>query len=397
MKNFKEKATKSSNGITLIALVITIIVLLILAGISISMLSGDNGILKRAEDARDETIVGQEKEQLQIEVLGSYGKNGKLEIATVNSNIKNNISGVTTDDAVEFPLTVTYTATNNSYEVDEVGNVYTAIDYPLAIDVLKVNKTASIDSEKSPYVNYIDINGNIILCRVLYNDEDGVEIISNASIEKIKLASGDEAVSASDFIYSGSGTFNENTSRAAASYNRVIITLNEQAEKYIRNNGIVDRARCVGSIKGTTSNTSDEIEMYTYTGTSWTYMNDYNWNGILKKADTNYSTDYTQMMNLNLNNINTTYWLASRDAIEADNTSTSFSCRVIRDDGTLYVNHYYRFLYLKSNGETRSAYDVGSSPNNGLSHGFRAIFHLSHNVKIKGGDGTKENPYKLGI
>lgn len=42
---------KSARGITLIALVITIIVLLILAGISISMLSGENGILKKAGDA----------------------------------------------------------------------------------------------------------------------------------------------------------------------------------------------------------------------------------------------------------------------------------------------------------------------------------------------------------
>lgn len=42
---------KSARGITLIALVITIIVLLILAGISIAMLSGENGILKKEGDA----------------------------------------------------------------------------------------------------------------------------------------------------------------------------------------------------------------------------------------------------------------------------------------------------------------------------------------------------------
>jgi len=41
-KNFKEK-----NGITLIALVITIIVLLILAGVSISMLMGENRIINK--------------------------------------------------------------------------------------------------------------------------------------------------------------------------------------------------------------------------------------------------------------------------------------------------------------------------------------------------------------
>ncbi|MCI9063733.1 MAG: hypothetical protein HFJ17_03935 [Clostridia bacterium] len=46
---------KGNKGITLIALVITIIVLLILAGVAISMLAGDNGILKQAENARKNT------------------------------------------------------------------------------------------------------------------------------------------------------------------------------------------------------------------------------------------------------------------------------------------------------------------------------------------------------
>ena len=44
---------KNQKGITLIALVITIIVLLILAGVAIAMLSGDNGILTKATEARD--------------------------------------------------------------------------------------------------------------------------------------------------------------------------------------------------------------------------------------------------------------------------------------------------------------------------------------------------------
>ena len=45
----------ASKGITLIALVITIIVLLILAGISIAMLTGENGILTKADEAKRET------------------------------------------------------------------------------------------------------------------------------------------------------------------------------------------------------------------------------------------------------------------------------------------------------------------------------------------------------
>ena len=117
------KYIKQKKGITLIALVITIIVLLILAGISISMLTGDNSILQKATDAKTNTDNANEKEQIQLAVLGSYNESTELEIETLNSNIKNNISGVTTDEATEFPLTVTYTATGNSYTVDENGIV----------------------------------------------------------------------------------------------------------------------------------------------------------------------------------------------------------------------------------------------------------------------------------
>ena len=57
------------SGITLIALVVTIIVLLLLAGISIQMLSGDNGILNRTTEAREKTIHTNVFEQLQLEEL----------------------------------------------------------------------------------------------------------------------------------------------------------------------------------------------------------------------------------------------------------------------------------------------------------------------------------------
>ena len=49
------KTKKNTRGITLIALVITIIVLLILAGVTIAALSGDNGILTRAKEAKEKT------------------------------------------------------------------------------------------------------------------------------------------------------------------------------------------------------------------------------------------------------------------------------------------------------------------------------------------------------
>ena len=53
-------------GITLIALVITIIVLLILAGVTIAMVVGDNGILTRAKESKTQTEIGDEKKLIMI-------------------------------------------------------------------------------------------------------------------------------------------------------------------------------------------------------------------------------------------------------------------------------------------------------------------------------------------
>ena len=58
----------ANKGITLIALVITIIVLLILAGISIAMLTGENGILTKATNAERETEIAEAKEQAKLEI-----------------------------------------------------------------------------------------------------------------------------------------------------------------------------------------------------------------------------------------------------------------------------------------------------------------------------------------
>ena len=54
---------KKGAGITLIALVIMVIVLLILAGVTIATLSEDNGILTRAKDAKEKTKQAQENEE----------------------------------------------------------------------------------------------------------------------------------------------------------------------------------------------------------------------------------------------------------------------------------------------------------------------------------------------
>ena len=113
--NFKGRREK---GITLIALVITIIVLLILAGVTIATLTGDNGILKKAGDAKTQTEQAKEDENLKIAIAGSYGTDGKLNLKDLKDNLKN--QGILTNSN-EFPLEVT--VNGEKKKIDANGNV----------------------------------------------------------------------------------------------------------------------------------------------------------------------------------------------------------------------------------------------------------------------------------
>ena len=65
---------KQEKGITLIALVITIIILLILAGISIAMLTGENGLLTKASEASEKYKIEAAREKILLAIL-SYQAN----------------------------------------------------------------------------------------------------------------------------------------------------------------------------------------------------------------------------------------------------------------------------------------------------------------------------------
>ena len=89
----KKSESKNNRGITLIALVITMIVLLILARVTIATLTGDNGILTKATEAKQKTMEATAKEKVQIEVMASYGTDGNINIDELNKNLQN-INGI---------------------------------------------------------------------------------------------------------------------------------------------------------------------------------------------------------------------------------------------------------------------------------------------------------------
>ena len=89
---------KEEKAITLIALIVTIIVLLILAGVTIATLNGDNGLLQKAASAKQANETATALENIQAEVAGSYGPDGKIDLDELNKNLKR-VNGLKYNDA----------------------------------------------------------------------------------------------------------------------------------------------------------------------------------------------------------------------------------------------------------------------------------------------------------
>lgn len=120
-----KKILKQKKGVTLIALVITIIVLLILAGISISMLSGDNGILHKAAQSKEKTERAEIIEIAQMDIIGKQAQNhGNLSESELEEIlISNNYNTKGTLSNEESILDRTLTSSNGKYQIP-VSEIY---------------------------------------------------------------------------------------------------------------------------------------------------------------------------------------------------------------------------------------------------------------------------------
>lgn len=98
---------KNNKGITLIALVVTIIVLLILAGVSIAMLTGDNGILSRSQEASYQNDLGNAKEEVAMKIAEAITNWNAVKYANVTS-----VTDMSADDKADID-TYIYTKINN--------------------------------------------------------------------------------------------------------------------------------------------------------------------------------------------------------------------------------------------------------------------------------------------
>ena len=117
-----------NKGITLISLVVTIIILIILAGITINIILGKNGIIDKTQEAKIGTEIGREKEILQLAIGDiAAGNEGKLNFnkEILEKALKDNsgMDGITADKSSERLYIVTFPDSKRQYEVYADGTI----------------------------------------------------------------------------------------------------------------------------------------------------------------------------------------------------------------------------------------------------------------------------------
>ena len=133
MKNYRW-LNQNNKGITLIALVLTIIILIILAGISINLILGDNGLLGKAKDAREQQTIESIREKLDIVKGSDY----------LEQEGNNNID--TYFETLEKEKIEPYTVTNKQKMTDVIGNVEVDNKYSYIVKI-ENNKNLKIEYE----------------------------------------------------------------------------------------------------------------------------------------------------------------------------------------------------------------------------------------------------------
>ena len=135
---------KSNNGITLIALVVTIVVLLILAGVSISMLTGENGIIKQAQNAKEKSEIGEEKEAISVAYSGAKIKKEGTEVTA--KDVQDQFNYNETKANASGNIKIQFTDSKRWYSIDNSGN----IEGPFESEDEKVTDWVNIVISKTP-------------------------------------------------------------------------------------------------------------------------------------------------------------------------------------------------------------------------------------------------------
>ena len=122
MEKLNLKFKNDKRGITLIALIITIIILLILAGISIAALTGDSGIIERAKNAKKESEISSLKEQISLAIIQAELKHRDATLDNVIEELVN--EGIILDESSVNKITGEITTKKPQYVIEGMLDDY---------------------------------------------------------------------------------------------------------------------------------------------------------------------------------------------------------------------------------------------------------------------------------
>ena len=136
----KRNTKRKNEGITLIALVITIVVLLILAGVTISALTGDNSLIEQANKAKTETNMGKYREE--IELIAIEEQKEITDFENLINNIKAKIEEKDYVESVTRKEGVFNTVLEVQTDIDKISVVFSNSDIEVAIGEVEIQETA---------------------------------------------------------------------------------------------------------------------------------------------------------------------------------------------------------------------------------------------------------------
>lgn len=133
-----------NKGVTLIALAVTIVVMLILAGVTISVLNGENGIVKQAQKAKEESKIKELKEKVRIDIAGKRVENinGELRVSVLKEILDKYFDNV--------PVETQITSETKLKAKEEYGK------YEMKISDIDVGE---ITYDETSYTIFKDVNG----------------------------------------------------------------------------------------------------------------------------------------------------------------------------------------------------------------------------------------------
>ncbi len=376
-KNKQKEIREEERGITLIALVVTIIVLIILAGVSINMLVGENGIITKVQEAKRETEEAEEKEKTELEdvddIINSFNPNS-LAAYVKTGDYVSYVPDTANIDELLNELSIYSGNTDNTKNVTSTLAQETSLKWRV-LDI--ENGKVRLISE-TPTTSKIALQGakgynNAVYlldkaCNILYNKNGYTKKVQNLKIEDIEKY----------ITYDYTQQENPNVDTGKYGGTKEITNSNYI---YYPNLFLKEKTSYIDGIIGTELNLSEQKkpidETFTQAKTNIIVKQTY-WKKLMQETDFSNSIYYNLFIH-DGNDYYPIYWLSSRSTA-CGSSKAYFAIRII------YAGQVYgEDLYMSDGEITQKDWRL------------RPVVTLNSDVVVKSGNGTVSFPYIIGL